>query len=207
MSARRLIPILSAGLIASATVVAAQPKAPARKAAPKKGPLAPAKDAPAKDAPAAATPAPAAPAKDAPTAAGTPAGAGEGSAVQMAEDPPPSDLSGTAENPNAPRSLVEAEAPAVVAPAPRPTPKIGFPIEEAQRSITLPQNMSEVSIAPHAVVSPYAGSEICLPLALEIWSTDTTPTSLLSRLRMNTRCTSMSRMYWPTSSTVSSSKQ
>jgi hypothetical protein len=88
------------------------------------------------------------------------AGAGsstEGATVQMAEDPPPSDMTGTAENPDAPRTTFEGDTGAVVATAPPPR-KTGFPIEEVERGITLPQNMSEVSIAPHAVVSPYAGS-------------------------------------------------
>lgn len=159
MSARRLIPVLSAGLIASATVVAAQPRPPAKKAAPKtgkKGPLAPAKDASPSAGSAAEKPASPAPAPAA-AGSGAPAGAGEGSAVQMTEDPPPSDMTGTAENPGAPRPVVEGEAPTVVAAAPPPV-KLGYPIEEVARGITLPQNMSEVSIAPHAVVSPYAGA-------------------------------------------------
>jgi hypothetical protein len=83
--------------------------------------------------------------------------AGEGSAVQMTEDPPPSDMSGTAENPDAPRSAIDGDAPPTVevVAAPRPT---GYPIEQVLRPIALPQSMSEVSLAPHAVVSPYAGS-------------------------------------------------
>jgi hypothetical protein len=144
---------LSAGVIASATLAAAQP---ARKAAPrgKKGPLAPAKDAPASDAPKApasgAAPAPAT------APAGTAPATSEGAAVQMAEDPPPSDMTGTAENPDAPRSLLDSESPKVVTTAP-PQPA-GYPVAQVDRPITLPENLSEVSIAPHAVVSPYAGS-------------------------------------------------
>ena len=77
MTARRLFSVLTVGLLASATLVAAQPapKKPAPKTAPKagkKGPLAPAKDtaAPAKGA---------APAKD--TAAGSVTGSFTGSVV------------------------------------------------------------------------------------------------------------------------------
>jgi hypothetical protein len=161
MTARLICCILSAGLsagvIASATMASAQPARKAPRG--KKGPLAPAKDAPARDA------GKTAPATDAATGtvpagsaapAGNPAPASEGAAVQMAEDPPPSDLTGTAENPDAPRSLLDDETPAVAATA--PAPKVGYPVEQVERPITLPQNMSEVSLAPHAQVSPYAGS-------------------------------------------------
>ncbi|HEY6174328.1 MAG TPA: hypothetical protein VIX73_07800, partial [Kofleriaceae bacterium] len=75
----------------------------------------------------------------------------------MTEDPPPSDMTGTAENPDAPRSMMDAETPAVAVVAPPPRPP-GYPIEQTLRPITLPQNLSEVSLMPHAVVSPYAGS-------------------------------------------------
>ena len=188
MTARRLLFALTVGLTASVAVVAAQPKKQEKKAPAKKGPkgpLAPAKDsgatapttapttapAPTKDA---ATP-PAAGGAKAPAAAGAKApaatgGAGatgaadkampagsEGATVQMTEDPPPSDITGTAENPDAPKTIVDAEAPAVAAVAPPPV-RTGYPIEEALRPITLPGNMSEVSLAPHAQVSPYAGS-------------------------------------------------
>lgn len=158
MKARRLLSVLSVGLIASATIVAAQP---AKKAAPakgaKKGPLAPAKDtgtpakttgAPAKD--------PGAPAK-AGSAAGAPTG-GEGSAVQMTEDPPPSDINGVDENPNAPKSLVDGDSPTAVTAAAPAKDRVGYPLEEVARPITLPQNLSEVSIAPHAAISPYASA-------------------------------------------------
>jgi hypothetical protein len=165
MTARRLLSVLTVCLTASVAVVAAQPK-PAKKAPAKKapkGPLAPAKDGGA-PAPAPTTSPTTSPttAKDAPapsTGAGgaaMPAGS-EGATVQMAEDPPPSDITGTAENPDAPRTLLDAEAPAVATVAPPPV-RTGYPIEEALRPITLPANMSEVSLAPHAQVSPYAGS-------------------------------------------------
>ncbi len=163
MTARRLLTVLGLALIASAGVAAAQPKPAAKKTAPKakKAPLAPAKDAgsPAGGAQGAAgtgaTPAPADSGAKSP-APPAPAGA-EGTAVQMTEDPPPSDITGTTENPDAPRSLVDPESATVVATV-APARKIGYPIEEVARPITLPQNLSEVSVAPHAVVSPYAGS-------------------------------------------------
>jgi hypothetical protein len=154
MMARRLISLLSVGLIASASVVAAQPKAPAKKApakGAKKGPLAPAKDA---DAPAKDTDASG---KTGSAGAGT-TGGGEGSAVQMTEDPPPSDINGVDENPNAPKSVVDSDSNTVTTVAPPAKPRTGYPIEQVARPITLPQNMSEVSIDPHAVVSPYASS-------------------------------------------------
>jgi hypothetical protein len=163
MTARRLISVLSVALTASAAMVAAQPAPPAKTRAPKatkkpatkatkKGPLAPAKDG-------------AAGAAGSDDAAGSTSGgnsaaaapAGEGSAVQMTEDPPPKDMSGTAENPDAPHTVVDPETATAVVVAPPPAPT-GYPIEEALRPITLPRNMSEVSIAPHAQVSPYAGS-------------------------------------------------
>lgn len=152
MTARRLLSVLTVGLcagLAASATVDAQSKPPATRKAPrgartgKKAPAAPAKDAGSASSAGAGT-------------AGT-GSAAEGSAVQMTEDPPPSDITGTAENPDAPRSMMDAESPAVVAPPPPPRPA-GVPIEMTLRSITLPQGMSEVSIAPHAVVSPYAGS-------------------------------------------------
>lgn len=73
----------------------------------------------------------------------------------MAEDPPPSDMEGTNENPDAPKTGDGSGAPVVVAPVEK---KSGYPIEESQRPITLPKNMSEVSLAPHAQVKPFAGS-------------------------------------------------
>jgi hypothetical protein len=176
MTARRLLFVLTAGVgvgllgvTASVAVVAAQPKPakkPPAKKAPKKGPLAPAKDsgAPAKDSGTpAATDAPAAtgsgkaPATtSAPAGSAAPAGS-EGKTVQMTEDPPPSDMTGTAENPDTPKTVIDVEAPAVAAVAPPPV-RGGYPIEEVARPITLPRNMSEVSLAPHAQVSPYAAS-------------------------------------------------
>ncbi|MBA3464760.1 MAG: hypothetical protein H0T46_32805 [Deltaproteobacteria bacterium] len=137
MSVRRLVSVLSVCLVASATVVVAQPKNG-------KQPVAPAKDT---------APAPA----PAPTpAAGS--GSDAGSAVQMAEDPPPADMDGVNENPDAPRATGDGSNAVVVTVAPV-MKKSGYPIEQSQRPITLPQNMSEVSIAPHAQISPYMGSD------------------------------------------------
>ena len=141
MSVRRLVSVLSVCLVASATAVVAQPKG-----AKKKAPVAPAKD-PAT--PAAPTPAPAG-------GSGSAAGSDAGSAVQMAEDPPPSDMEGTNENPDAPKTGEGSAEIKAVAP---PMKKSGYPIEETQRPITLPQNMSEVGLAPHAQMKPYAGAD------------------------------------------------
>jgi len=164
MTARRLLSILSVTLFASGTAVVAQPQPPAPKKAAPKGATKGARDA--KD----AKKAPAAPAKDTGTPAkdtGTPAkagsaagsatGGGEGSAVQMTEDPPPSDMSGVNENPDAPKSAVDGENPAIATTAP-PVKRTGYPIEVAARPITLPQNLSEVALAPHMVISPFASA-------------------------------------------------
>jgi hypothetical protein len=153
MTARRLIPVLAAGLLASATVGFAQPKQPAApkaKRAPKppakKAPLAPAKDS-GGDASGSAAP------------AGTAAGSAAGSAVQMVEDPPPRDATGTEENPEAPHTVADPEAVGVAAAAPVPMrDPSSYPLEAAARPITLPQNLSEVSLTPHAVVSPYTAT-------------------------------------------------
>ena len=104
---------------------------------------------------AAPSPTPVAPAKDEP-AGGADAGGGSGSAVDMPEDAPPADMNGTDENPDAPHDISK---PTVTAVAPTPKRPSGYPTEEALRPITLPQNMSEVSISPHANVSPYFGSD------------------------------------------------
>jgi len=144
MRVRRLISILAVGLLASATVIAAPPK------------KAPAKPAP-KDAP-----------KDAPKPAGgatgagsgSAAGGGSGSAVDMPEDAPPKDMEGKDENPGAPKgATVEANTEVrVVAPPPK-IKRGAYPIEEVQRPITMPRNMSEVSLGPHAQLSPYFGAD------------------------------------------------
>ncbi len=85
------------------------------------------------------------------------AGAGAGSAVQPIEDAPPSDIEGRDENPDAPQGTLDEVKATTVAPA--PVKKAGYPIEESQRPITLPQNMGEVSIAPHLQVKPYIASD------------------------------------------------
>jgi hypothetical protein len=160
MTARRLISVLSAGLFASAAVVVAQPSAPAaKKGAPravkgdKKGPIAPAKGT---GAPAKAGGTAAAGAK-AGSAAGGPANGGEGSAVQMTEDPPPADMNGIDENPDAPKSVGDVDGNPVVT-APPPKVRSGYPLEEVDRPIVLPLNLSEVSIAPHATISPFSNA-------------------------------------------------
>jgi hypothetical protein len=134
MVLRRVLSALSVVVVASGSIVLA---------APKKG----AAPAPAK------TPPPAPPA--APDPAATPAGGGSGSAVQPIEDTPPSDMNGTDENPDAPKG-VSSENNEVKATVPAPTKPTGYPIEEALRPITLPQNMSEVSISPHVYASPFS---------------------------------------------------
>ena len=135
MTVRRLMSVLSVCLVATATVVVAQPKNNDKNA-----PVAPAKEA---------TPAPAGSGSAA-------AGSDAGSAVQMEEDAPPSDMEGTNENPDAPKTVGSETKTVVVAPLMK---KSGYPIEESQRPITLPQNMSEVAIGPHAQLSPYVGAD------------------------------------------------
>lgn len=96
---------------------------------------------------------PVAPAKD----PAPPSDAGPGEVVQMTEDAPPSDLDGRDENPDAPRIGGAEPGPSISKPAAaKPT---GYPIEEAMRPITLPKNMSEVAIGPHAQVKPYQGAD------------------------------------------------
>lgn len=159
MTARRLISVLTVALSAGAGVSvtvdaqpATQPAAkkrarPAKGKAGKKAPVAPAKDSGA-----------AAGSAGSGAGSGSSAGAGAGSAVQMTEDPPPSDMSGTAENPDAPHSMLETDNPPAVEVVAAPVRPTGYPIEEALRPIALPQNLSEVSLVPHAQVSPYAAT-------------------------------------------------
>jgi len=137
MSPRRLISVLSVVVFASGSLVAAAPKKDDKKKAP----------------------APVAPAKDEGSAAAAPAGdgGGSGSAVQMTEDAPPADMNGTDENPDAPRDVFNT--PTVTKTAPAPSRPVGYPTEEALRPITLPANMSEVSIGPHMMVSPVSTSD------------------------------------------------
>lgn len=138
MSLSRLISVLSVVVFASGSLVAAAPKKDAKKKAPT----------------------PVAPAKEAGSAAAAPAAgdaAGSGSAVQMEEEAPPSDMNGTDENPDAPRDVFNT--PTVTKTAPAPTHAAGYPTEEALRPITLPANMSEVAIGPHMMVSPVSTSD------------------------------------------------
>ncbi len=146
MTVRRLIPVLVC-VLASVTIVAAQPKKAPQKKSDKKGPVAPAKDAGSGS----ATPSPPAPPAD--------AGSGAGSAVQMTEDPPPKDIEGRDENPDAPKGVgTEPDVPVAVVVVKKPR-AAGYPIEEALRPINLPANMSEVAIGPHAQLSPFAGGD------------------------------------------------
>jgi len=135
MSLPRLISVLSVVVFASGSLFAA-PKKDSKKKAP---------------------PAPVAPAKEEGSAAAPAAGdgAGSGSAVQMEEEAPPSDMNGTDENPDAPHDVFNT--PTVTKTAPAVTRPAGYPTEEALRPITLPANMSEVSIAPHMMVAPPGG--------------------------------------------------
>ncbi|HEX8108651.1 MAG TPA: hypothetical protein VF516_13045 [Kofleriaceae bacterium] len=160
MTARRLISVLTVALSAGAGVSASVDAQPATQPAAKK-PARPTKGKAGKKTPLA-------PAKNSGSATGSgagsstgsadAAGAGAGSAVQMAEDPPPSDMTGTAENPDAPHSMMDSDSPPAVAVVAAPVRPAGYPIEEALRPITLPQNLSEVSLLPHAQVSPYAAT-------------------------------------------------
>jgi hypothetical protein len=109
----------------------------------------------AQPAPAGGTPAPATPAAGPAAGSATPAAA-DGTAVQPIDDAPPSDMEGRDENPDAPRGTEEKVS---VTAGPVETKPTGYPIEVAQRPITLPEGMAEVSIAPHFIASPYAGTD------------------------------------------------
>ncbi|MBX3160001.1 MAG: hypothetical protein KF773_28790 [Deltaproteobacteria bacterium] len=141
--------LFATAAVASADAKKAPAPAPAKAPAPK-GPVAPAKEAPA---PVAAP---------SPTPTGTPAPttpASPGAPVEMPEDPPPRDMDGRDENPDRPKGVgVEDDQPAIVVPVKKPM-KSAYPVEEVLRPITLPQNMSEVGIAPHAQLSPYLMSD------------------------------------------------
>ena len=92
---------------------------------------------------------PVAPAK----AAGSGSDAGAGSAVEPIEEAPSAtEMNGTEDNPDAPHALTTEEPakPAAVVAAPV---KKTYPIELALRPITLTQNLTEISIAPHIQVS------------------------------------------------------
>jgi hypothetical protein len=99
--------------------------------------------------------APVAPAKDA-GSAGSDAGAG--SAVEPIEEPPSAtEMNGTEDNPDNPHALTIPEEPKPVVAA-KPVKKT-YPVELAQRPITLTQNLTEISIAPHFDVSPFLFSD------------------------------------------------
>lgn len=133
MSLSRLVSVMSVVVFGTAGVVSAQPK---KKTPASKTPVAPAKD-----------PAPTTPATPDATATTPPA----------ADEPPPKDMNGVDENPDAPKTEGQPDPTIPVVPVKKPT--AGYPVEEALRPITLPQNMSEISIGPHFVVSPYAGGD------------------------------------------------
>jgi len=137
MSVRRVISVLSVLLVASATVVVAQPKKDAPKA-----PVAPAKDP--------------APATGSGSAAPAEGGSAEGSAVEMVEDPP-ADMEGTSEDPDAPK-IGDGSAVGVAVPEKQKT--VGYPIEQALRPITLPANMSEISLGAVAPVDPFVPTAV-----------------------------------------------
>lgn len=94
---------------------------------------------------------PLAPAKD----TGSDAGLGSGSAVEPIEEPP-ADMGGTNENPDNPHALTIEEPPPPKAVAAKPA---GYPTELALRPITLPQNMTEITLNPHFQVSPFLASD------------------------------------------------
>ena len=136
MSLRRWVSVLSVVVVSGSMALAAPKKADKKKAPP--APVAPAKD-------------------DAGSAAPAAAGSAAGSAVEMQEDAPPSDMNGTDENPDAPKDV--SNTPVVVA-APATKKSTGYPIEEALRPITLPANMSEVGVGIHADVSPFSSTAL-----------------------------------------------
>jgi hypothetical protein len=76
-----------------------------------------------------------------------------GTAVELEDDTPSADPSGTAENPGAPTSP-NTDAPIDAPPPPPPMKKSGYPIEEVQRPITLPTFMSEVALDMRTGVAP-----------------------------------------------------
>lgn len=145
MTVRRVVPLLAC-LLATFTIAIAQPKKKAP--APKGGTTGSAAGSAAGSASGTAT-------------AGS--GSDAGSAAPADEGPPP-DMEGKDENPGNPHALpgdetkVEAKLPE------KKVTRTGYPIEEALRPITLPANMAEVAIGPHAQVKVpndvgYAGSD------------------------------------------------
>lgn len=167
MSTRRVVSVLGVCLVASATWVAAAPKK-------KGGTVAPAKDGSGSGSgtgsSAASGSATGSGGKTAPrpkvdpssTTIGADAtGSGAGSAVQMTEDAPPSDINGTDENPDAPRGTSDGVSATVT--VKKRAPAV-YPIEEVLRPITLTEGLTEVSLAPHFEVADdarlgYAGGD------------------------------------------------
>lgn len=94
---------------------------------------------------------PKAPPAPAPAPTPAPGDKPAGEPVTMPEDPPPKDMEGKDENPDAPRGIDPGQ-PAVVVPV---KVRSGYPMEAALRPITLPENMSEVSIAPHLQIDNF----------------------------------------------------
>lgn len=97
-------------------------------------------------------PAPVAPAKDAAPATPPPSDA----PPPPAEEPPPKDMNGVDENPDAPKTPDQPDPNVPVVPVKKR--EVGYPLEEAARPITLPQNMSEVRVTLHGEVSPGDGA-------------------------------------------------
>ncbi len=136
MAPRRLISALSVCVVATGSIVAAAPGKGAPPAA-KKGSGSGSGSAPAT-------------AGSGSAAAPDATGSAGGSAVAPIEDTPPADMNGTDENPDAPKGVgMEAK---VAVKTTAPAKPAGYPVEEVLRPITLPQNMSEVGIAPHVAV-------------------------------------------------------
>lgn len=163
MSLCRHISLIGLLLLAAGSVTAAAPakKKAAPAAKPPKPETAKPADSPVKPDPAKpAGPANPNPAKatDPPDAAGPKTAGGEADAAATPAPPPepPPDMQGTAETPEEPHLTGTEPVPVVTPKAVKPN---GYPTEEVLRPITLPARMSEVSIAPHAQVSPFTGSD------------------------------------------------
>jgi hypothetical protein len=76
--------------------------------------------------------------------------------VQLPEDPPPADMEGVDENPDAPVDY-DAPPPTVVVEAPqRPE---GYPLEEVWRPLTLPRFMTEVALDLRFNVNPFINGQ------------------------------------------------
>ncbi len=131
MSLSRMVSVMSVLVFGTAGLVAAQPK----KTPAKKAPVAPAKD---------------------PTPPTT-APAGSNAPPPPTEEPPPKDMNGVDENPDAPKTEGQPDPTIPVVPVKKRTS--GYPVEEALRPITLPQNTSEIAIGPHLRASPFASAD------------------------------------------------